>query len=152
MNMVYLSKKGFKDLHKTISQLNQREKATMQTIRELDRSKSHEDRLYHAEQLRELEAIRTALAEKRDIVRRAKSLPTKRDRLKVAIGSVVDLLDQRGQVIRYRIVDSIEANPSEGRISANSPLGQSLLGRTLQEQFHWDAGNRHWQAQLIRIS
>ena len=152
MNRVYLSKKGFKDLHKTISQLNQQEKSTMQAIRELDRSKSHDDRLYHAELLRELESIRVTLREKRDILKNACALPRKRDRLKVAIGSVVDLLDQQGQIMRYRIVDSIEANPSEGTISADSPLGQSLLGRTLKEQFQWSSGKRHLQAQLIRIS
>jgi transcription elongation factor GreA len=67
-------------------------------------------------------------------------LPRKRDALKVAIGSVVDLLDTSGRLVRYTLVDSIEANPSDGRISIMSPLGQSLLGRQIQDVVEWSAG------------
>jgi transcription elongation GreA/GreB family factor len=69
----------------------------------------------------------------------------------VAIGSVVDLIDTQGKLIRYTIVDSLEANPSDGRISVKSPLGQSLLGKQIQDVIEWTAGVRTNRVQLVGI-
>jgi transcription elongation factor GreA len=46
----------------------------------------------------------------------------------VAIGSRVRL-ESEGRKLEYTIVDSIEADPSSGKISDESPLGQLLLGK-----------------------
>lgn len=52
----------------------------------------------------------------------------------VEIGSKVRLKDASdGEVFEYRIVGSMEANPMEGRISDESPVGKSLLGRKIGE-------------------
>lgn len=72
--------------------------------------------------------------------------------MKVAIGSVVDLIDQSGRMIRYTIVESIEANPSDGRISAVSPLGSTLLGKTVQDIVEWGNGLQRNSFQLIKIT
>lgn len=70
----------------------------------------------------------------------------------MAIGSVVDLIDTNGRMVRYTIVDSIEANPSDGRISIMSPLGKSLLGKQIKDIILWGNGARIKQMQLIRIA
>ncbi len=50
----------------------------------------------------------------------------------VQIGSKVKINDLTfDEVFEYRIVGSMEANPNEGRISDESPVGKSLLGRRL---------------------
>jgi len=82
----------------------------------------------------------------------AKLLPRKRDALKVAIGSVVELIDAKGRQFRYTIVDSLEANPSDGRISIKSPLGQNLIGRQIQDIIEWTAGVRTNQFRLVGIA
>lgn len=48
---------------------------------------------------------------------------------KVDIGTTVHLEVEDGKQI-YTIVGSQEANPSEGKISNESPIGQALLGKT----------------------
>jgi transcription elongation factor GreA len=46
----------------------------------------------------------------------------------VAIGSTVEVESDDGRET-FRIVGSAEANPAEGRISNESPVGRALLGR-----------------------
>ena len=48
----------------------------------------------------------------------------------VAIGSVVTVVEQGSKEQEvYHIVGSAEANPRQGRISIESPLGKALLGK-----------------------
>ena len=53
--------------------------------------------------------------------------------------------------MRYTLVNSIEANPSDGRISVNSPLGKTLLGRSAEETVELDTGRQANRLQLVRI-
>jgi transcription elongation factor GreA len=47
----------------------------------------------------------------------------------VSVGSLVRVKDQKsGQSIQYQIVGSAEADPTENRLSNESPVGQALLG------------------------
>lgn len=146
-----LSKKGFHELKKNIAQLEHDQAMILQALRDLDKTNAHEERLERVEKLAQLEAVESELADKRLALSQAKLLPSKRARLKVAIGSVVDLIDQQDRLFRYTIVDSIEANPSDGRISAASPLGSSLLGKAAKDIVEFGNGLRTQQLQLVRI-
>lgn len=148
---VLLSKKGMKELRKRIAQLEHEQKAAIQALREMDKGTAHEERLEHIERLAHLESVESELADKRLLLSSAKLLPSKRARLKVAIGSVVDLIDQQGRLFRYTIVDSFEADPSDGRISVESPLGRSLLGKTIQDTVDLATGKQQRSLQLVRI-
>jgi len=149
---VLLSKKGMKELKKTIAQLEHDRQMILKSLRELSRTTSHDDRLDRIERLARLEAIESELDDKHTILAKAKLMPSRRARIKVAIGSVVDLIDQQGKLIRYTLVDSIEANPSDGRISIHSPLGQNLLGKTVKDIVEWGAGLNIKQARLVKVS
>lgn len=148
---VLLSKKGFKELRRRISQLEHQQKGAIAELREIDKGSSHEERLEQVEKLAHLEIIESELAEKRQTLSRAKLIPSKRERFRVAIGSVVDLIDQQGKLFRYTLVDSIEANPSDGRISIQSPLGSSLVGKTIKDTIEWGNGTRSRSLRLVSI-
>ncbi|KUK10424.1 MAG: Transcription elongation factor GreA [Clostridia bacterium 41_269] len=48
----------------------------------------------------------------------------------VSLGSKVVLEDMElGEIVEYEIVGSMEANPSENRISNESPVGKAILGK-----------------------
>jgi transcription elongation factor GreA len=146
-----LSKKGMKELKKAVIQLEHDHQKNLQSLRELDKSSSRDDRLNRIDILSVIESIEADLIEKKQILISAKLIPTKRTRLQVTIGSVVELIDKYGQMFRYTIVDSIEANPSDGRISTKSPLGQNLIGKTIQDIIEWTSGKSTNQFQLVRI-
>lgn len=147
----YLSKKGFKELHKQINELEIREKALSAELRDIGRAKSRDDKLHRSDIIMNLENVHGKLTEKRAALKTAKPLPRKRDRLRIAIGSVVDLIDQQGQLFRYTLVDSLEADPSDGRISVDSPLGQSLLNRHATETISLGLGRTTRRLQVVGV-
>ncbi len=149
---VLLSKKGLQELRNAVKQLEHDRRLAMRKLREAEKTTGHDDRLQRNELLMQLETVEESLLEKRKLLTKARLLPSKRARMKVAVGSVVDLIDQQGRLFRYTIVESIEANPSDGRISLESPLGQSLIGKTVRDVVEWTAGTRRNALQLIRIS
>lgn len=52
------------------------------------------------------------------------------DTEKVVIGKTVILYDEEfDEEVEYKIVDSVQANPFEGSISYNSPVGKALLNK-----------------------
>jgi transcription elongation factor GreA len=149
---ILLSKKGMKELRKLIAQLEHDRQSIIKGLRDLSKTTNHDDRLERIERLAQLENTESELSEKHFTLTNARLISTRRARLKVAIGSVVDLIDQQGQLFRYTLVDSIEANPSDGRISISSPLGQSLLGKTVRDIVQWSGSFQSRQLRLIRIA
>lgn len=149
---ILLSKKGMKELRKSVAQLEHDRLAVIRSLRESDKTTGHDDRFERIERLARLETIESELADKQQTLSQAKLIPTRRARIKVAVGSVVDLIDQQGQLFRYTLVESIEANPSDGRISAKSPLGSSLVGKTVKDVIEWGNGTAHGTMKLVRIT
>jgi transcription elongation GreA/GreB family factor len=126
-----------KELKKEVSKLTRKQQQIINDLRDLDKTDNHYQRLIRIEKLAELEMVETQLHDKQLYLTHAKLFPRKRDAIKVAIGSVVELIDASGRLVRYQLVDSIEANPSDGRISVGSPLGRTLIGRTIKETIDW---------------
>ena len=147
-----LSKKGMKELKKSIIQLETDKQKVLQSIRELDKTLGRDETLSRIEKLAELDIIESAIDDKKLILSTSELLPAKRTHLQVAIGSVVDLIDKHGHFFRFTIVDSIEADPSDGRISTLSPLGRNLVGRTVRDIVDWGSRRESNYCQLVRIT
>ena len=139
-------------MHKEISRLEMEEKSLIAKLKEIGRAKSRDDKLHRSDVIISLENVQSRLSLKRETAKTAKPLPRKRDRLKIAIGSVVDLVDQQGKLFRYTLVHSLEANPLDGRISVDSPLGKSLLNHKKSETVSWKNGPVTRQLQVVKIS
>ncbi len=150
--ITYLSKKGMKELKKSIIQLENDKQKVLQSIREIDKSQGRDEKLIRIEKLADLDVISSELDDKKLILSNSKLIPSKRTNLRVVIGSVVDLIDKSGHLFRYKIVDSVEANPSDGRISTLSPIGQSLLGRNVRDEIEWGKGSKTNHLYLVRIT
>ncbi|MGI6031429.1 MAG: transcription elongation factor GreA [Eubacteriales bacterium] len=59
---------------------------------------------------------------------------------KVTIGSKVTVVDMEfDEEMEYALVGSTEANPAQGKISDESPLGQALIGRSVGEEIEVNA-------------
>lgn len=48
---------------------------------------------------------------------------------KVEVGTIVHVARDDGRECEYKIVESLEASPAEGKVSDLSPIGQALVGR-----------------------
>ncbi len=69
----------------------------------------------------------------------------------VGLGCIVKLKDlNKNTELVYSIVSSIEANPSEGKISDQSPLGKLMLGKKAGAVIELAAANRKFE--ILEIS
>lgn len=58
-------------------------------------------------------------------------------RTKVALGATVNL-DMGGKKVEYTVVGTVEADPSKGMISDESPIGTALMGKKAGESFDFN--------------
>ena len=71
----------------------------------------------------------------------------------VSIGSKVTVFDiEYDEEIEYLIVGSTEADPVQGRISNESPLGLALIGRGLNETISVEAPDGEIQYRILKIA
>ncbi|WP_420885260.1 transcription elongation factor GreA [Candidatus Soleaferrea massiliensis] len=71
----------------------------------------------------------------------------------VNVGSKVKVLDvEFDEEMEYQIVGSTEANPEEGRISDESPVGKALLGHGVGEEVEVEVPDGTISFKIIEIS
>jgi len=69
-----------------------------------------------------------------NMIRKAVIINQKTGSGRVTLGSRVLLRNQDGKIEQFVIVGSAEANPINGKISNESPVGQALLGRAVGDE------------------
>ncbi len=70
----------------------------------------------------------------------------------VHVGSRVTLFDQEfEEEITYQIVGSTEADPADGRISNESPVGRALLSKKVGDVIHVEAPNGTMTYKVLKI-
>lgn len=69
----------------------------------------------------------------------------------VQIGSKVTIQEEGSDPEEYTIVGAAEANPSQGKISNESPLGKALLNRKLDDVVQVDAPAGSFTVQIIKV-
>lgn len=78
---------------------------------------------------------------------------SERDTSKVELGATVTIHDiEFDEDITYKIVGSTEADPDEGRLSDESPLGKSLMGKAEGEMIDVDTPAGVIQYKILKIS
>jgi len=125
----YLTKEGLEKL--------KREHQQMKDFKQ-NKTKGESPRILHSEDLNpeylafqeDLNFLETRISELEVILKNAQIIdPAKqRDKKTVDLGATV-LVEVDGQDDEFTLVGSLEANPSSGRISNESPVGKALLGR-----------------------
>lgn len=70
----------------------------------------------------------------------------------VGIGSKVKVLDvEFDEEVIYQVVGSAEADPMNGRISDESPVGKALLGHTVGEEVSADAPGGELKFKILEL-
>lgn len=130
----YITPDGFAHLQAELNALWQRRsevtKALAAAAAEGDRSENAEY-IYRKKELREIDR-RIRYLQKRlpdlNIVRESPS-----DQQRVYFGAWVEVDDQSGNSLRFRIVGADEIDPHRGWISIDSPMARALLKKTLDD-------------------
>jgi len=72
---------------------------------------------------------------------------------RVGLGCTVVVKDvETGEEETYRITGSQEANPMEGKISDDSPMGRAMVGKAVGDRFTVKAPNFTYEMEILDIS
>lgn len=133
-NLFYLTKEGLKGLKK--------EQESLKRIK-FSKTKGESPKILHSEDINpeyisfyeDLNFIETRLAEINNVLNNFKliEMPSVEKRNIISLGATV-LVEVDGQEDEFKMVGSLEANPSLGRISNESPVGRALLNHKTGEE------------------
>jgi len=69
----------------------------------------------------------------------------------VQVGSTVVIKEDDGNPEKYTIVGAAEANPREGRISNESPIGKAILNRRAGEEVNVEAPGGTFKVKIVKV-
>lgn len=128
----HITETGKKDLEKELEELkNRRGEVADKIAAARDFGDLSENAEYDA--AREEQGVaETRIAEIEDILKNAEIIKTSGNG-KVEIGSTVDV-ELKGKIFTYTLVGPVEANPLEGKISNESPMGLALMHKQIGDE------------------
>lgn len=127
-----LTKEGVAELQAELAELKQKLVGVVEAIKVArDQGDLSENAEYHIAK-EDQERIDNRISEINHILANSEVI-TKASKTKVGIGNTVTLKNGRKDVV-YHIVNSVEADPLEHKISNQSPIGRALMGKKLGDK------------------
>ena len=128
---IILTKDGLQELKQKIDFLsNDRRREVAERIKEAREFGDISENSEYDDAKNEQAMLEKQIAELEDKLRSATVIDEKEVTTDVvSVGSTVHVKDQKTEKsVKYKIVGSAEANPSENKLSNESPVGKALLG------------------------
>lgn len=119
-------------------------------IEEHQQSGEHEGGGEHDIAKDELASCEGRIEEIREILNSATIIDS-HDATRVSIGGSVQVRDDRGRDRTFTIVGSAEIDPTNGRISNDSPAARALLGAKAGETVSFKAPGRKVEYEVVRV-
>jgi transcription elongation factor GreA len=129
---VQLTQSGFDELQQELKEL--KEVKLPQVVKRVAAARAHGDLSENAEYSNAKEEqsfTESRISEIDDVINTAQIVKATSSHSKVGMGStvVVYLEKKKTKKFTYHIVGEFEANPLEGKISSESPIGKALIGK-----------------------
>lgn len=133
---ISLTAEGKKDLEKELDELIKSRPAIAERIATARSFGDLSENEEYSSARNEQKIAESRILEIQEILKNAKLIRGGK-KSKVDLGAMVSL-DMGGRKVEYTIVGATEANPLEGKISNESPIGKALLGRKAGEAFEFN--------------
>ncbi|MBU0546812.1 MAG: GreA/GreB family elongation factor [Patescibacteria group bacterium] len=129
-NKFYLTKKGLEKIKKEYEELR---KTKLAKIRGEAPSILHSEDL-NPEYLsfrEDMTFLERRIVELENILKNTELIVAPSDKNIVKIGATVTLEEKDGEVNEFMVVGTLEANPGQGKISIDSPVGRALIDQKI---------------------
>ena len=128
----HLTAEGVKELEKEQAELIAERGAIAERIKTAREFGDLSENAEYSAARQEQEKNESRIAEIDNILKNVEVIKQPKHKDIVELGNTVELKGKSDK--KFTIVGSVEANPMEGKISDESPIGQALLGKKLGEK------------------
>ncbi|HET7673804.1 MAG TPA: transcription elongation factor GreA [Candidatus Saccharimonadales bacterium] len=127
----HMTKSGIQELQAELDSLVSRRGEIADAIKTArEQGDLTENAEYHSAK-EEQERTEARISELEHILANTEVISKPRSGKKVQLGSVVKMKSKGGKEKVFQVVGTVEADPLEGKISDESPIGQALLGKAV---------------------
>ncbi len=151
-NVVYLTSKGLKKLKEELEFLRtvKRQEVARRLHEAMEDGELIENAEYEAAK-NEQAFVEGRILELDRLIAQAKVIEHGKSKDRVQIGSTVTVKEERKKPEVFTIVGAAEANPKEGLISNESPLGRALLDHKVGDEVEVQAPAGTLQFHIVKI-
>jgi len=151
MKEAYLTKSGYDELQERLRELKTvRRREIADAIHAAKEQGDLSENAEYVQAKEEQRRIEEKIAELESTVKHARII-TKSSTAQVDVGNTV-VLNCDGKEKAYQIVGSNEADPVQGKISNESPMGEALLGKKKGETVQIPVPSGHKECTIVDIS
>ncbi len=124
-----LTKEGIEELNKELKNLIAERGPIAERIKTAREFGDLSENAEYSSARQEQEQTEARIAEIEHILLNVEVIKRPRGDSKVQLGSHVTLKNETGKTKEFQVVGTVEADPLNGKISDESPIGQALLGK-----------------------
>lgn len=133
--LFYLTKEGVKELELEHQELVSKRPALAERIKTAREFGDLSENAEYSSARQEQEKVESRISEIENILQNVELIKKPKGDNKVQLGSSVKLKSSDGKTSKeFQVVGTVEADPLNGKISDESPIGQALLGKKLGEE------------------
>lgn len=130
----HLTKEGIAELQAELDTLISERSSVAERIKTAREFGDLAENAEYASARSEQEQAEGRIAELENILQNVKVISKPKGDSKVQLGSNVILKSEDGKKREFQIVGTVEADPLNGKISDESPIGQALIGKKVGEE------------------
>jgi transcription elongation factor GreA len=127
--MFRLTKDGADELKKELAQLVAQRSSIAERIKTAREFGDLAENAEYQSARQEQDKNETRISEVEHILQNLELIESPRGDSKVQLGSMIKLKSEDGKTKEFQVVGTVEADPLEGKISDESPIGKALLGK-----------------------
>lgn len=148
----YVTKTGLQDLKGRLNFLkSERRKEIAEAIHTAKEQGDLSENAEYQSAKEEQRRLEEEIAELETTLKHARVITKSNDSEHVDLGDTVTLECEGGKEKVYMIVGSNEANPLEGKISNESPMGQALLGKKKGASIQVPTPSGNKECEIVKI-
>lgn len=130
MNKQYhLTKQGVDELKAELAQLIDRRSEIAERIKTAREFGDLAENMEYTSARQDQERNESRIAEIEHILQNVEVIKVPKNDHEVELGNTIKLKSDHGKTKEFQVVGTVEADPLEGKISDESPLGQAVLGK-----------------------
>ena len=130
----YLTKEGITELETEVKGLIEQRGPIAERIKTAREFGDLSENAEYSSARQEQERVESRIAEIENILQNVEVIKKPKGDSKVQLGSSVKLKGSDGKTKEFQVVGTVEADPLNGKISDESPIGQALLGKKEGEE------------------